>query len=115
MEDKFGNLGIVGLILVQKYGDTAEIDSFIMSCRAMGRGIETSVVNWLKDYYLKNQNLSRIVATYIPTRKNIPVKDFFIKQGFEQNGVDEGKVNYRLNSNESTSIKCDWIELISEV
>jgi len=48
--DRFGDMAIIELCLIDnaKQG-TAFIDSFILSCRTMGRGIETAVVNFLKE------------------------------------------------------------------
>jgi FkbH-like protein len=115
VEDKFGDLGTVGIVLIHRLNGIAEIDSFTMSCRAMGRGIENSIVNWLKEYFFTVQNFAQITATYISTKKNIPIKNFLPEQGFKQEYEENDKVYYSLKATELQFIQCGWIELILEV
>ncbi|MCK5359667.1 MAG: GNAT family N-acetyltransferase, partial [Gammaproteobacteria bacterium] len=83
VKDNFGDLGIVGLYLVNKKHATARIDSFILSCRVMGRGIETAMMNKIKEDYLMNDDFEKISAIYLPTVKNKPVTDFYGTEGFD--------------------------------
>jgi len=83
VKDKFGDLGIVGLYLINKTDDTPKIDSFILSCRAMGRGIETAMMNKIKADYLMNGSFDKISTFYLSTAKNKPVIDFYGSEGFD--------------------------------
>lgn len=75
--DKFGDSGITGCIITN--GD--EIDTLLLSCRILGKGIEFAFVkSILKE--LKENGSERIRAKYIPTAKNMQVKDFYEKCGF---------------------------------
>lgn len=94
VKDKFGDLGVVGLYLLEVHEDGAVVDSFILSCRAMGRGIETAMMNKVKAEIFDRRGLNRMTARYLPTAKNQPVSDFMEKQGFkvercEQDGAKE--------------------------
>lgn len=111
--DKFGELGTIALYLLDlREKPLLKIDSLIMSCRAMGRGIETAIVNHLKSKYLTNQNEIQVTATYIPTPKNKPVVDFFDRQGFEVLEKEQtGIKKYILNSEYSDFIDCSWIQV----
>ncbi|MDX2505069.1 MAG: HAD-IIIC family phosphatase [Gammaproteobacteria bacterium] len=83
VKDNFGDLGIVGLYLINKKDATPRIDSFILSCRAMGRGIEVSMMNKIKADYLMNGSFDKISAVFLPTAKNQPVTDFYETEGFD--------------------------------
>ena len=81
VSDKFGDNGITALAIVKINSETAHIDSFLLSCRILGRGIES---NFLKEILLKlkEKGILQITAIYIPTEKNIQTKDFYLKNGF---------------------------------
>lgn len=83
VQDKFGDEGIVGVAIVRK--DSVEswfIDSFLMSCRVIGRKIEsTFLYKVIKD--AQQGKVRNIEAEYIPTKKNVLVKDFYQQHGFE--------------------------------
>lgn len=83
VKDKFGDEGIVGVAIISK--DTAKIwtiDSFLMSCRVIGRKIETAFLYKIINDGVK-QKIEQIIASYIPTKKNPLVKDFFNNHNFE--------------------------------
>ncbi len=81
VSDRFGDLGLVGIYLLRREAGGLCIDSFLMSCRAMGRGIETAMMNHLKQEAGEGSVLQ---AVYLPTRKNAPVRDFYDSQGFRR-------------------------------
>ena len=83
VKDNFGDLGVVGLYLVSKKDSTARIDSFILSCRAMGRGIETAMMNKIKKDYLINDGFDKMSAIFLSTIKNKPVTNFYETEGFD--------------------------------
>jgi len=77
--DKFGDNGITGVIMVTPQG---EIDTFLLSCRILGKGIEMAFVKGIFAM-LAEGGVSVLTAKYIPTAKNAQVKDFWEKCGFE--------------------------------
>lgn len=79
--DVFGDSGIVGLALVRLDGTRAEVDSFLMSCRVIGRDAEAAFMQALLRG-LAEQGVDEVVADYLPTAKNDLVKDFLPAQGF---------------------------------
>ena len=87
--DRFGDSGITGCIIVN--GNV--IDTFLLSCRVLGKGIEFAFIKMiLKE--LRTMGFEKIEASYIPTAKNIQVKDFYEKCGFacvaeNENGVKD--------------------------
>ncbi len=115
VKDNFGDLGIIGLVLLQEEKEKIIIDSFILSCRAMGRGVETAVMNILKEKIFRPNKAVNILSTYIPTQKNIPVQDFFDSQGFSllkknKDGIKFytlGNDNIKLNNSPKIKIKLE--------
>ena len=82
-EDKFGNEGIIGESIIKINKNVAIIDTFLMSCRVIGRNVEfTFLYKILKD--LTDRNIIVINAEYISTKKNVLVKDFYRNCGFKQ-------------------------------
>lgn len=75
--DKFGDNGITGTVMVS--GD--EIDTFLLSCRILGKGIEVAFIKKVCAM-LAESGAGSLKAKYIPTAKNAQVKDFYEKCGF---------------------------------
>ena len=59
----------------------SQIDTFLLSCRILGKGIEKTFVKQIL-LELRNQGLTELKATYLPTAKNSQVADFYDKCGF---------------------------------
>jgi FkbH-like protein len=111
--DRFGDLGIIGLCLVDNTDqDTVFIDSFILSCRAMGRGIETAMINFIKEEYFGNSGVSSLDALFIPTIKNRPAQQFYPDQGFDViDGNPGDECRYTLLADNSSILNCHWIKV----
>ena len=83
LADIFGDSGLVGVALIRGLtAKTAEIDSFLVSCRVIGRKAETAFLFQLF-HILKQHDVTNVRATYIPTAKNMLVKDFWHQHGFQ--------------------------------
>jgi FkbH-like protein len=82
VKDKFGDNGITGAMILKKVNEESlEIDSLLLSCRILGKGIEKAFIYQVLNL-LKEQKIGRVLASYIPTSKNEQVKDFYEKIGF---------------------------------
>lgn len=110
--DKFGDLGTIGLFLIKnaKAGEPF-IDSFILSCRAMGRGIETAVMNYIKKNYIKHMSDNGLKALYIPTQKNKPVSSFYKDEGFTVVDGENESESYMLSADNVAEKSCSWINV----
>ena len=71
IEDKFGDNGITGVFIVKKENKEWLIDTFLLSCRIMGRGIEDGLLGHIIQV-AKIQGIDIIRAEFIPTKKNKP-------------------------------------------
>lgn len=83
VKDKFGDNGITLLaIILNEPNMQAQIDTYLLSCRILGRGIEDVFLKFLLNYLYKN-GIKRIGASYIQTSKNSQVAEFYEKNGFK--------------------------------
>jgi len=84
VEDKFGDNGITGVFIVDKENKKEWIvDTFLLSCRVIGRGIEEGIMNHIVSL-AKKENVSKITASFVPTKKNLPAESFLPTFGFEK-------------------------------
>jgi FkbH-like protein len=79
--DRYGDYGKVILAIMRLSGDTADIDTFLMSCRAMEREVETVFIRAVEDELLKT-GIRHITARYAPTEKNYPAASFLKRAGY---------------------------------
>jgi len=112
--DNFGQLGIVGLYLLELNGNVARIDSFVLSCRALGRNIETCIMNNIKQDYFSNRKCTELQGKFIRTAKNPPASNFFPDQGFVLTNSDEQEQHYVLSLDTFQLIDCPGIDLLSQ-
>lgn len=93
LSDRYGSNGIVGLIIARLSERTAEIDTFLMSCRVIGRKVEHTFFAYVVND-LHKLGIDRIKAEYVPTAKNAPAKGLLDELGF-QNGEDPRSFHVR--------------------
>jgi FkbH-like protein len=93
VSDKFGDNGITGLCVIKTSEYGAEIDSFLLSCRILGKNIEKAFIAYIFQT-LKTRGIIEVRASYIPSAKNVQVKDFYEKTGFHVEKEDETHTKY---------------------
>lgn len=81
LKDKFGDNGIVLIAFVEVNGKNARLDTFLMSCRVIGRSLEDAVIGLIADD-LRVRGVHVLVGEYIPTAKNEMVAGLFPRLGF---------------------------------
>jgi amino acid adenylation domain-containing protein/FkbH-like protein len=90
--DRFGEYGLVGVVITKEEAKTLYIDTLLLSCRVLARGIENAIMTGLKRYCLE-KDLTTIKARYYPTAKNKPILEFFEKTKW--NKKKEQDKNYK--------------------
>lgn len=85
LSDKFGDYGIVSVVILEKNTSHLFIDTWIMSCRVLKRGLEDLVLNQVINH-AEFHGAAKIYGEYLATPKNILVRDFFPEKGFKQEG-----------------------------
>ena len=88
LRDRFGDNGLVGVAIMHQKEKICEIDSFLLSCRVIGRTVESAFLSFLTDHARK-EGARWLQGWLLPTKKNIAAQDFYSNHGFhvlEQNG-----------------------------
>ena len=81
LEDKFGDNGIVSLVIGKKERSSMNIDTWVMSCRVFSRTLENTILNKII-YDMKKLKISHLVGEYIKTQKNKIVENLYKEMGF---------------------------------
>ncbi len=104
LHDKFGDHGLISVVILKQSDGALFIDTWVMSCRVLKRGMEQFIMNSIVDR-AKQLNLTLIEGEYLPTAKNGIVRDLFKSLNFEEAGdkwqltVDDG-TQYKTYINE---------------
>lgn len=83
LQDKFGDNGIVTVVIGRQEKTICHIDLWLMSCRVLKRDMEYAVMDYLV-YRCREQGIETIRGYYYPSSKNAMVKDFYHVMGFEK-------------------------------
>lgn len=80
--DAFGDNGTIGTVVCRKTAPHEwEIDTWLMSCRVLGRRVEEMVLREILAH-ARSRGIERLVGTYLPTNRNALVRDHYAKLGF---------------------------------
>ncbi len=104
LKDRFGDFGIIGVLIFQNRGDCWFIDTFLLSCRAMSRGVEKQ---FLRQTLLDLGCPYLICGEYIKTSKNAPVENLYKDLNFFYN---EGYWWLDLNKKQIGDI--EWVKVV---
>lgn len=97
LADKFGDNGVVSVVIAEKDGDCAHIRLWLMSCRVLKRDMELAMLDGLAERCLA-EGISTLYGYYYPTAKNNMVREFYGQLGFERISEDEaGNTGWKLS------------------
>lgn len=85
LRDRFGDNGMVSVVICRESSDIWEIDTWLMSCRVLGRGVEQAVLNEIARQ-AEEHGATELLGQYIPSGRNELVRDHYEKLGFEASG-----------------------------
>lgn len=106
--DKFGDNGIVGLAILEYQNNLAIIDTFLMSCRVLGRNIEYKFMDIIIDI-LESKGVEKIKSNYMKTLKNEQVSDLYDRYGFEIIEKSDEEIRYRILIKDYKNKNLDYI------
>ena len=107
--DKFGDNGIVSLVIGRIRGKELELDLFLMSCRVLKREMEYKMLDALVEK-CRDIGVDKIKAKYIKTEKNLMVKNLIADFGFTKLNEDEYENSeWELNNLQNYTNKCKVI------
>ncbi len=111
LEDKFGDNGVVSVVIGHKDGAVLHMDLWIMSCRVLKRDMEFAMMDKLVEK-AKQAGIETIRGYYYPTAKNRMVEDFYEKMGFTLTDKDQvGNTTWEFAVTDNYQNKNQWIRV----
>jgi FkbH-like protein len=108
-QDRFGDNGLVGVAILKFDGQATEIDTLLLSCRVIGRTIETAFLAALARAAY-DRGATTLAGWYLPTATNVPARDVYRSHGFSLASEAGGASRWEL-SLPPAGLKCpEWIE-----
>ena len=105
LEDKFGDNGVVSIVIGRKEKDVLQIELWLMSCRVLKRDMEYAMMDTLVKQ-CRDCEILQIYGYFYPTAKNAMVKDFYAWQGFEKLEEDvDGNAKWSFRIPEQYTLK----------
>lgn len=99
VSDRFGDSGITGLIMLNGLNNPSasilEIDTLLLSCRVLGRGIENEFVKSILNFYFE-KGITEIKATYVKSNKNQQTSTFYNAMGFKETSKTDLQIDYSI-------------------
>lgn len=111
VRDRFGDNGIVGVMMARADGEGLDIDTFLLSCRVIGRAVESAMLAHLCDA-AQARGLKKLYGKVVPTDKNVPSRDLFDKHGFSKQSEDaQGITSWELDLTCKPVRLPDWFKI----
>ncbi len=111
LRDRISDMGLVGVAIVKYSGQQAEIDTFLLSCRVLGRKVEEAFLGHILDYAKTYRNCRSVLGYYYATKKNQQVADFYDRMGFRLAAKTDAKCDWEFALEEKNFISPDCINV----
>ncbi|MGB5139643.1 MAG: hypothetical protein WBP29_14005, partial [Candidatus Zixiibacteriota bacterium] len=105
LEDRFGDSGIVGVCIVKFDAKAVYIDTYLLSCRILGRGVEDTFLRRVLKL-AKKRGCTRAIGEYYATKKNAQVAEFYSKNDFVEINRPDQKATKVFEFNLTGEIDC---------
>ncbi len=97
LADRFGDNGMICVIICRRAGEAWDIDTWLMSCRVLGRRVELATLQEIARH-ARAAGMTSLRGRYIPTDRNAMVKDHYLKLGFTKIAEDaRGETAWQLD------------------
>lgn len=93
LRDRYGDYGVIAVVIGEREEDALKIDSWVMSCRAMGRTVERAIICHLLER-ARDGGAVRVVGEYIPSAKNKPAETLYDDLGFVRGNDSPGERSF---------------------
>ncbi|HEX2926935.1 MAG TPA: amino acid adenylation domain-containing protein [Ruminiclostridium sp.] len=93
VSDRFGDYGLTGVVITKESGNRLVVDTFLLSCRVLGRRIENAILAGLKKLCIES-GANVLEAKFRPTEKNMHFRNFLEKSGWRS--IEEGSEYIRF-------------------
>lgn len=112
VRDSFGDSGVTGLAILKHENKTVVIDTFLLSCRILGRRIEETFISELAKKAATRAAV--LIGEYVPTKKNMQVADFYERMGFSKTSSVDNMDTYEMDLTKNLPSRCALHEIETE-
>jgi FkbH-like protein len=112
VRDRFGDHGVVGVAIAHDQGEQCEVDTFLLSCRVIGRTVETALLAHIAKCAAE-RGCKRLVGWFLPTRKNAPARDFYPQHQFELVEQTGNGSLWSFDLTRQEVVFPEWVKLIT--
>lgn len=109
--DRFDSLGLVGVLIIVIDGTVAMVDTFLLSCRALGRRLEVAMIEHCLAELRDLRRIEIFRAEYLPTARNAQVADFWPSVGFAAMETADGRTLYSRPADLAVQRRATFIAL----
>jgi FkbH-like protein len=110
--DRYVDNGLVGVALTHDASEICTIDTFLLSCRVIGRGVETALLSFVVRE-ARNRGVNFLNGVFIPTLKNQPAKTFLGDHGFRLTEDLPDRSLWQLDLRKNDVVWPSWIQLVA--
>jgi FkbH-like protein len=112
VKDRFGDNGLVGVAIIHYSGEVAEIDTLLLSCRVIGRTVETALLSFLA-VECRDKGVQRLEGWFLPSAKNQPAQNVYASHQFQKVAAEDQGTKWSLDLTQ-TDIQCpEWIRVVA--
>jgi FkbH-like protein len=112
LSDRMDRYGLIGVLICRESGDAWEVDTWLMSCRSLGRQMEKFMFDRMVEAAIA-RGTRRIVGVYRPTAKNALVKELYEQVGFRRVSAERDEVRYELDVPETLTVTATHIRNVT--
>jgi FkbH-like protein len=121
LRDRYADNGLVGVAITHDEAGVCRIDTFLLSCRVIGRTVETALLAYLAEA-ARERGARSLHGRFVPSKKNAPAKDFYRAHGFTllskpgPEGASEELWEAELAGPGAPRLDCpEWVRLVAPV
>jgi FkbH-like protein len=112
--DVHGDHGIIAVALLDFSADSCRIDTLVMSCRVIGRTLETAILHFLEERGRARKS-TEMIGEYLPTAKNEPCRDFYQRHYYACTENNDQRTQWSKSLESPRTESPEWIEIEREV
>lgn len=112
--DRFGDNGIIGAALVERFGVEWRLPVFLMSCRVLGRTVEQCFLKWIASF-ARQAGATRLVGLFKPSVKNQPFAGFYQDIGMRSADNDKDVQHWVWDLTQADLVIPDWMTIETAV
>ncbi|MBI1358255.1 MAG: HAD-IIIC family phosphatase [Acidobacteria bacterium] len=113
VRDRFGDNGLTGVAITRQEGHVCEIDTLLLSCRVIGRTVETALLAWLARQ-AREDGARKLRGLFAPTKKNKPCETFYQDHGFREIERGEAGVLWELDLVADPALEApSWVQVVA--